>query len=660
MSDDAATQQRATRVRYLIVAAATLMSFLLYLDRFCVSFAIDYIRQDLGMTQGQAKWFLSAFFWSYALAQVPAGWLSDRYGARIMMVVYILTWSFFTGMIGAAPTFVMLIGARLGLGLGQAGAYPTAASIVGRWMPIAARGSASAIVATGGRVGGAIAPLLTAYLIVQFVPSDAPVQIAPNDLLMADQIASRLTPDEPDKSALEASLIDRLSDEEQALLAPAGYVFRLGDISDELTKLEVANVEHWYDPILEWPGIKQPVTETREKIADKWRMAGDGLRQLNVDEALVTTIEETRDLKQLAQILAREPDADRQVLTEFFERQINRPDLYDAATMKSLNLPKESLKTLKKISVGDSEIDDRTMRRFNRFVLEGVFGKEIKKFYGQGWRPILYIYGFAGIFVAGFFWIFFYNRPEVHPRSNKAEHALILKGREDLAKHDTQKLEAAPILPLIKSLNMWYSCFSQWGTNVGWVFLVTWLSRYLMDAHGVPIIERGTMAMTPVLIGMLGMMSGGKVTDMMAARFGIKWGRRIPIAGSRVVAMLAYICCIGITTLLPANSSLNTPWMFVALFSVVAFSTDFGTPSSWAFTQDIGGRQVGSVLGWGNMWGNLGAALSPLIYDFYLGETPGLREWNMMFAVCAVAFLFSGVCGLLMDATKPILPEDDA
>jgi len=210
----------------------------------------------------------------------------------------------------------------------------------------------------------------------------------------------------------------------------------------------------------------------------------------------------------------------------------------------------------------------------------------------------------------------------------------------------------------MKSFNMWCSCFSQWGTNVGWVFLVTWLSRYLMDAHNVPILERGTMAMTPVLIGMLGMMSGGKVTDMMAERFGVKWGRRIPIAGSRVVAMLAYLCCIGITTILPLDSTLNTPWVFVALFSVVAFSTDFGTPSSWAFTQDIGGRQVGSVLGWGNMWGNLGAAVSPLIYDFYLGETPGLREWNMMFAVCAGAFLFSGVCGLLMDATKPILPQD--
>ena len=661
---EAATQVRATRIRYLIVAAATLMSFLLYLDRFCVSFAVDYIRQDLGMSQGQVKWFLSAFFWSYALAQVPSGWLSDRYGARIMLVIYILTWSFFTGLIGAANSFAMLVVSRLGLGLGQAGAYPTAASIVGRWMPTVARGSASAVVATGGRIGGAIAPLLTAYLIIQFVPSDAPVQIEQNDLLLANQIASRLTPATPektkktDKTPLEASLITRLTDEERTSLAPAGHLSRLSELRDELTELTEASAVSWYDPILEGLRIKRPKVEIDAKLDDTWRKGRVALRHLAVEESLAGRLVEGRDLVGLEQVISDSPTADRQVLTKFFDRLIDLPDLYDAPTMKSLNLPKESLKILKRLTAGDSTIDERTMRRFNRFVLEGVFGKEIKKFYGQGWRPILFVYGSAGIVVAGFFWFFFYNRPEAHPWSNKAEAQLILKGREEVANQDGQKLEPAPILALVKSFNMWCSCFSQWGTNVGWVFMVTWLSRYLLDVHSVPILERGTMAMTPVLIGMLGMMSGGTVTDVLASKVGIKWARRIPIAGSRLVALLAYLCCIGITTQLPADSALNTPWVFVGLFSVVAFSTDFGTPSSWAFTQDIGGRQVGSVLGWGNMWGNLGAAVSPLIYDYFLGENPTLRDWNMMFAVCAGAFFVSGVFGLLMDATKPLLNDD--
>lgn len=586
---EAATQQRATRVRYLIVAAATLMSFLLYLDRFCVSFAVDYIRQDLGMSQGQVKWFLSAFFWSYALAQVPSGWLSDRHGARIMLVVYILTWSFFTGLIGACTTFTMLVVSRLGLGLGQAGAYPTAASIVGRWMPIGARGSASAIVANGGRIGGALAPVLTAYLIVQFVPMGTPVELEPKDVLLPGELIERLQSD-----GAASSLRKYLTE-------------------DQITKLDASTA------------IAEQAITPGENDNEKPRLYYSGV--------------ETHDL------------------VAMLNRMIQAEDVYNEQQMGTVKLPKEGLRMLALANRGIELSHDQRVR-FHRFLLEGIFPRGIAKLYGKGWRPIMYIYGFAGIFVAAFFWFFFHNRPEVHRWSNKAEHALILQGREEVARHDGQKLEPAPVMALVKSFNMWCSCFSQWGTNIGWVFLVTWLSRYLLDVHNVPILERGTMAMTPVLVGMLGMMSGGKVTDMLAVRLGVKWGRRIPIAGSRVLALSAYLCCVGITTWFPGTSALNTPWVFVALFSVVAFSTDFGTPSVWAFTQDIGGRQVGSVLGWGNMWGNLGAAVSPLIYDFYLGENPGLDEWNMMFLVCAGAFLFSGACGLLMDATKPILRED--
>ena len=579
---EATTQERATRIRYLIVAAATLMSFLLYLDRFCVSFAVDYIRQDLGMSQGQVKWFLSAFFWSYALAQVPSGWLSDRYGARIMLVIYILTWSFFTGLIGGANSFAMLIVSRLGLGLGQAGAYPTAASIVGRWMPVTARGSASAIVANGGRIGGALAPVLTAYLIVQFVPMGTSVELVPKDVLIPSEI------------------IERLQTDGQA-----------SSLRDYLTLADI-----------------QKLDSATSIIEDS-----------NDDETREYSGVETSDL------------------VAMLNRLIEANRIYYEQQMGTAKLPKEALRMLA-LTNDDYELSHDQQVRLHRFLLEGVFPRGLAKLYGKGWRPIMYIYGFAGIFVAVFFWFFFYNRPEAHPWSNEAEHSLILKGREGLTKHDGQKLEPAPIKALVLSFNMWCSCFSQWGTNVGWVFLVTWLSRYLLDVHNVPILERGTMAMTPVLIGMLGMMLGGKVTDVLAASLGVKWGRRLPIAGSRVVALAAYLCCVGITTLLPESSALNTPWVFVGLFSVVAFSTDFGTPSVWAFTQDIGGRQVGSVLGWGNMWGNLGAAVSPLIYDYFLGETPTLDDWNMMFAVCAGAFFFSGVFGILMDATKPLLNED--
>ena len=84
-----------------------------------------------------------------------------------------------------------------------------------------------------------------------------------------------------------------------------------------------------------------------------------------------------------------------------------------------------------------------------------------------------------------------------------------------------------------------------------------------------------------------------------------------------------------------------------------------GNPANWAFKQDVGGRYVGSVLGWGNMWGNLGATISPLIYAAVLGDHPGISDWNWLFLVCMGAFVFSGLCALGIDATIPIAPPDD-
>ena len=559
-------QQRPSNVRYLIVAAATLMAFLLYLDRFCVSFAVDYIRQDLDLTQSDMKWFLNSFFFSYALAQVPSGWLSNRYGARIMLVIYILAWSFFTGYIGASYSFVMLISTRLMCGLGQAGAYPTAASVVKRWMPITARGTASSFVANGGRIGGALAPVLTAYLIVMFVPLGTPPELKPGDILDAQKMSERLY-----------------------------------DKSDEMAQSVVAK-------------LPSPLPADSSALTDEQ-------------------------------------------LVELINPLLDEPNLYDESTMLKIKLPREATKTLQVYLVADQVMAAEKLRRFNRFILEGVFPNAIRKFYGQGWRPILWIYGGAGIFVAAIFWFVFRNRPEEHPMSNEAEHKLILAGQENTVLAAGQSLDGAPMKAMLTSGNLWLNCIGQWGTNVGWVFLVMWLSRYLMQMHQVPILQRGEMLFIVLLVGMAGMFCGGTLSDVIARRVGIKWGRRIPVASSRLLAVSAYLTAIWLSTL-PEDHSLYNPWSFVAVFSVVAFSTDFGSAPNWAFMQDVGGRHVGSVLGWGNMWGNLGAFFAPLIYDYFLGETPGKSEWIKMFAVCAAAFAVSGLCWLKIDATKPVVPND--
>jgi hypothetical protein len=168
---------RPTSVRIVIAGFLTLMACLLYLDRYAVGIASESMRVDLKMTQTQMSWFLSAFFWSYALCQVPAGWLSDRFGPRIVLTAYILCWSLFTGLLGVTTQVGLVLLLRLLCGAAQAGAYPVCSGMLRHWFPVSRRGAASSIVAMGGRSGAVLAPILTAALMTVFAGGWRPVLI---------------------------------------------------------------------------------------------------------------------------------------------------------------------------------------------------------------------------------------------------------------------------------------------------------------------------------------------------------------------------------------------------------------------------------------------------------------------------------------------------
>ncbi len=162
------TAAKPTSVRHQIIASATLVAFLMYLDRICLAEIIksDSFARSIDLTQGQKDLIKGSFFWAYALAQVPAGWLSDRYGARFLITLYIAAWSLFTLGTGFCTGFISLMLVRFGCGLAEAGYYPASSGLMTRWAHIENRGFASSAITWGGRVGGAVAPMLTIYLIV--------------------------------------------------------------------------------------------------------------------------------------------------------------------------------------------------------------------------------------------------------------------------------------------------------------------------------------------------------------------------------------------------------------------------------------------------------------------------------------------------------------
>jgi MFS transporter, ACS family, glucarate transporter len=122
------------------------MAMLLYLDRYALSSLTGTLLGELHLTKEQLGRTFFAFFFAYALLQVPAGWLSDTLGARRMLAVYVSIWSLATVTMGLVNGLLAIFFVRFLLGISQAGAYPTAASLIKRWFPYSSRGRASSAV----------------------------------------------------------------------------------------------------------------------------------------------------------------------------------------------------------------------------------------------------------------------------------------------------------------------------------------------------------------------------------------------------------------------------------------------------------------------------------------------------------------------------------
>ena len=155
---------RPSLVRYGVLGFAVTMSLLLYLDRFALSVALTTIMKELDLDSQQMGRVTGVFFYVYALAQVPAGWLSDRLGGRVTLTLYVLAWSLALGGMGFATGLISLAVFRILLGLGQAGAYPCIASVNKRWFPVTQRGFANSFTTMGGRTGNLLTTIFTPLL----------------------------------------------------------------------------------------------------------------------------------------------------------------------------------------------------------------------------------------------------------------------------------------------------------------------------------------------------------------------------------------------------------------------------------------------------------------------------------------------------------------
>jgi sugar phosphate permease len=154
------------RIRWLMIWLCFLANAIGYIDRANIAVAAPAIRGELGINAAEMGLVLSAFFWTYAVMQLPAGWIIDRIGVRLALTFAVGWWSLFTAATGAARGIVQFIGLRLMLGAGEAASQPSFAKVAYNWFPRRERALACSIFNSGSTAGSALSLPLVTWLIV--------------------------------------------------------------------------------------------------------------------------------------------------------------------------------------------------------------------------------------------------------------------------------------------------------------------------------------------------------------------------------------------------------------------------------------------------------------------------------------------------------------
>lgn len=161
-------ESRPTRVRHIVLWLTVLAYMITYMDRVVISTAAPAIQEEFGFSTITMGWIFFAFQISYALFQIPGGWLGDRYGPRKALTLVVTWWSAFTALSAAAWSAGSMIVIRFLFGMGEAGAFPIATRSLSRWMLPSERGWAQGVTHAGARLGAALTPVLVAFLILHF------------------------------------------------------------------------------------------------------------------------------------------------------------------------------------------------------------------------------------------------------------------------------------------------------------------------------------------------------------------------------------------------------------------------------------------------------------------------------------------------------------
>ncbi|MFE4707896.1 MFS transporter [Peribacillus simplex] len=157
------------RKRKSIILSLLFIGMMLsYFDRLAINIGIIPMGKELNLDPSQTGLLLSAFYIGYTIMQPIGGWLTDKFGARVILTFSILSWSVFTVLTGIGWSLASLLVIRFLFGIGEGGFYPASYHSISETFSEKEYGRATSFFKSAAAIGSTLGTGLTAYLVVTF------------------------------------------------------------------------------------------------------------------------------------------------------------------------------------------------------------------------------------------------------------------------------------------------------------------------------------------------------------------------------------------------------------------------------------------------------------------------------------------------------------
>ncbi len=252
-----------------------------------------------------------------------------------------------------------------------------------------------------------------------------------------------------------------------------------------------------------------------------------------------------------------------------------------------------------------------------------------------GWRWTFAVNGLIGLIWATVWLLWFRDNPKDNPKVNQAELDYIEKSRTT----DFTATVKASFAEVFTSLNMSLAMIQYFASNVTFFISLSWLPNYLKNQWPDDPKAVYFSAVPLIFAAFANWIAGTMVTQL--------YKRGYHVGSRRITAIVGF--SLGVIGLLLATGTDNL-YMFVLYFSIATFGVDMTLSPSWAFCNDIGGANSGAVSGSMNMVGNIGAALSAIMFPLFQNDVTGSA--NSFFVLAAGLNVVAIVMWCLMNPNR--------